>query len=74
MKEALSSLAVISRLAEMAKADKSAHVRLYLASALQRIEVGKRLPILEGLLARADDAKDHNLPLMYWARGRAGRR
>lgn len=60
------SAVVLSRLRELARAEESAHVRLYLASALQRIAVEKRQPILEGLLARAEDAKDHNLPLMYW--------
>jgi putative membrane-bound dehydrogenase-like protein len=60
------SAAVRSELARMAKEDASPHVRLYLASALQRMPVGDRLPILTGLLAHAGDADDHNLPLMYW--------
>jgi len=60
------SSALLSEFARMAKEDESALVRLYLASALQRIKVSKRRPILEGLLAREADAKDHNLPLMYW--------
>ena len=50
----------------LAKEDDSAFVRLYLASALQRTPVEQRRPILEPLLARAADATDHNLPLMYW--------
>jgi len=41
-------------------------VRLYLASACQRLTVAQRLPIVEALLAHAEDATDHNLPLMYW--------
>jgi hypothetical protein len=41
-------------------------VRLYLASAAQRIEVAKRWPIIEGLVSHAEDAKDHNFPLMVW--------
>ena len=28
--------------------------------------VGQRWDILEGLLSHAEDANDHNLPLMYW--------
>ena len=52
--------------AKMAKDDASAVVRLYLASAAQRIEVAKRWPILQGLASHAEDAKDHNLPLMLW--------
>ena len=41
-------------------------VRLYLASACQRLTVAQRAPIVEALLAHAEDAADHNLPLMYW--------
>jgi hypothetical protein len=41
-------------------------VRLSLASALQRIPVNARLSIAQGLLARAEDANDPNLPLMIW--------
>lgn len=57
---------VLKEFARMAKEDKSPMVRLYLASAMQRTPVEKRLPVLEALLARAEDAADHNLPLMYW--------
>jgi putative membrane-bound dehydrogenase-like protein len=53
-------------LASMAKAEASAVVRLYLASALQRVAPELRWPILEGLLSRAEDASDVNLPLMIW--------
>ncbi|HEY1173744.1 MAG TPA: PVC-type heme-binding CxxCH protein [Verrucomicrobiae bacterium] len=51
---------------DMAQKDSSAMVRLYLASAIQRIPAIQRAEILEGLLSHAEDAKDHNLPLMYW--------
>jgi putative membrane-bound dehydrogenase-like protein len=40
--------------------------RLYLASALQRIPLDKRWELLRTLIAHAEDAADHNLPLMYW--------
>jgi hypothetical protein len=50
----------------MAHTDKSAVVRLYLASALQRIPTAQREGVLAGLLARVEDAQDQNLPLMYW--------
>ena len=50
----------------MAKEDPSPVVRLYLASACQRLSIEQRLPILENLLGHEEDAKDHNLPLMYW--------
>ena len=41
-------------------------VRLYLASALQRLPLENRWDILAGLVGHAEDAADHNLPLMYW--------
>src|SRR5207248_1986678 len=41
-------------------------VRLYLASGLQRLPREKRWGILEELVKHAEDASDHNLPLMYW--------
>ncbi|MEO6437001.1 MAG: family 16 glycoside hydrolase, partial [Tepidisphaeraceae bacterium] len=52
--------------AEMAKSDPSPVVRLYLASALQRMAPADRWTILDNLVAHSDDASDHNLPLMYW--------
>jgi putative membrane-bound dehydrogenase-like protein len=51
---------------ELAKSDSSPVVRLYLASALQRLPVAARWPIAERLLSHAEDASDANLPLMYW--------
>jgi hypothetical protein len=50
----------------MAKGDKSQLVRLYLASAAQRIPVTQRWPILNALVAHEEDANDQNLPLMIW--------
>ena len=50
----------------LAAEDKSPVVRLYLASACQRLSIEQRVPILEKLVAHAEDAEDHNLPLMYW--------
>ncbi len=58
--------ALLDRMAQMARDDSSAVVRLYLASALQRIEVEKRWDILAGLASHAEDVRDHNLPLMIW--------
>ncbi len=57
---------LLKEFARMAREDQSPVVRLYLASALQRLPLAQRGEILEGLLAHAEDAKDHNLPLMYW--------
>jgi putative membrane-bound dehydrogenase-like protein len=56
----------LSRFAELSRTDPSPLVRLYLASASQRLPVGLRWKILAGLVSHAEDAADHNLPLMYW--------
>ncbi|MBL9171684.1 MAG: hypothetical protein JNN07_28400 [Verrucomicrobiales bacterium] len=58
--------ALLQKMALLAQKDTSPVVRLYLAAGLQRVPVAQRAPILSGLLARAEDAKDHNLPFMYW--------
>ena len=58
--------AALKEFARLAKEDPSPVVRLYLASACQRLTVAQRAPIVEALLAHAEDADDHNLPLMYW--------
>ena len=50
----------------MAQDDPSPIVRLYLASALQRIPVDNRWDAVAALDAHGEDAQDHNLPLMYW--------
>jgi putative heme-binding domain-containing protein len=50
----------------MAKSDASAVVRLHLASALQRMSLQQRLPIAMALVARSEDADDHNIPKMLW--------
>ncbi|MBP87725.1 MAG: cytochrome C [Planctomycetaceae bacterium] len=54
------------RFAELAKDDSSPVVRLYLASALQRVPIAERWEIAEYLAGHEEDAEDHNLPLMYW--------
>jgi putative membrane-bound dehydrogenase-like protein len=46
--------------------DASPVVRLYVASALGRLSYQDRWEALEKLVARSEDADDHNLPLMYW--------
>ncbi len=58
--------AVAARFAEMARKDKSASVRLALASALQRMPSATAWPVAEGLAGHEEDAKDANLPLMIW--------
>jgi putative membrane-bound dehydrogenase-like protein len=57
---------VESRLTELARDDKSASVRLALASALQRLSPPWRGSVGCQLIAHAEDAKDANLPLMIW--------
>jgi putative membrane-bound dehydrogenase-like protein len=57
---------VNAKLADMAKTDESPVVRLYLASAAERWPDPYGALFLPSLLSRAEDAKDHNLPLMYW--------
>ena len=53
-------------LLELSRANTSPTVRLAIASSLQRTPLADRWAILEGLISHANDAKDHNLPLMYW--------
>jgi putative membrane-bound dehydrogenase-like protein len=60
------SQAVIDELTRMATIDQSAFVRLYLASALQRMPVDERWGIAAGLVRHGEDDSDHNLPLMIW--------
>ncbi|PYI86874.1 MAG: cytochrome C, partial [Verrucomicrobia bacterium] len=50
----------------LARGDKSSLVRLALASTLQRLPVSHRLPLATALIARKEDANDHNLPLLIW--------
>ncbi len=58
--------ATLRQFARLASRDQSPLVRVYLASALQRVPPAKRWDTLEGLLSHAEDAGDHNLPLMVW--------
>ncbi len=61
-----SSPETIKSFVQMAKEDNSALVRLALASALQRIAIPQRGELAKALVQHADDADDHNLPLMIW--------
>jgi putative membrane-bound dehydrogenase-like protein len=56
----------IEKFAQMARGDTSPVVRLYLASALQRLEPSARWGIASELLARGEDAEDQNLPKLIW--------
>ncbi|MCA9268894.1 MAG: hypothetical protein KDA41_10515, partial [Planctomycetales bacterium] len=55
-----------SKLAAMSRNDPSPVVRLYLASALGRLPLAERWEIAARLLGHAEDADDHNLPLLVW--------
>ncbi len=57
---------VLEQFAAMARTDPSQIVRLYLASAVQRLPFDERWSILEGLVSHAEDVSDNNLPRMYW--------
>ncbi|MCC6417805.1 MAG: c-type cytochrome [Gemmataceae bacterium] len=50
----------------LGREDRSGLVRLFLASALQRLPVAHRADLVEALLGHEEDANDHNLPLMLW--------
>ncbi len=60
------STEVMGQFVEMAKQDASPMVRLYLVSAVMRLEPDQRWEVLSALSQRAEDAEDHNLPLMLW--------
>jgi len=57
---------VLAKFAALAKDDPSPVVRLYLASACQRLPDGARFAIVQALLAHGEDQEDHNLPVMDW--------
>lgn len=66
MEEKKASKATLTKMESMASKDPSPVVRLYLASALQRLPLEDRWGIAEALIAHEVDAKDHNLPFLYW--------
>ena len=60
------SPSMLDRLHRLAADDPSPVVRLAICSALQRLPAAARWPISAALVAHAEDADDHNLPLMNW--------
>ncbi len=60
------SAAVLTRFANLAADDDSAVVRLYLASALQRLSHDQRWPVLANLAKHAEDVEDNNIPRLLW--------
>lgn len=57
---------VLDALVGLARDDDSALVRLGLASTLQRLPPADRPQLAAALLAREEDAGDHNLPKLIW--------
>ena len=57
---------VPSEFMRLAEKDPAPAVRLALASALQRFPAEARADLARPLLQHAEDAADHNLPLMLW--------
>lgn len=66
LEDRMLSKGTLDKLVTMAKSDPSQIVRLYLASALQRLPVEQRWELAGALLAHGEDADDHNLPLVVW--------
>ncbi|MBL9134366.1 MAG: hypothetical protein JNK85_00795 [Verrucomicrobiales bacterium] len=60
------SRSLAERLIALAKNDPSPVVRLYLASAAQRVPKETAWPILEALAGHAEDRTDRNLPFLLW--------
>jgi mono/diheme cytochrome c family protein len=60
------SVEALAAFGQMAQKDPSPVVRLYLASALQRINEESKWKIAGELMMHALDSADHNLPKMIW--------
>jgi putative membrane-bound dehydrogenase-like protein len=60
------SRSISSEMVKLSRTDPSPVVRLYLAAESQRLPLDDRWDLLDGLVSHAEDAGDHNLPLMYW--------
>jgi putative membrane-bound dehydrogenase-like protein len=58
--------AALDQFTRMAEKDSSPVVRLYLASALQRMNADDRWSIAENLVEHGEDSDDHNIPKILW--------
>ena len=58
--------AALSMFRDIAEAGSSPYVRLYMASAVMRLQPKDQWSVLTALLSRAEDNQDSNLPKMYW--------
>ncbi len=66
LEDGQASDALVNAVAKLAREDKSPIVRLYMASAAQRIAPEKRWDIVAALHTHGEDSEDHNLPSMAW--------
>lgn len=57
---------VRQQLVRLAETSESPVVRMYLASALQRLPLDQRWELATALSRRGEDADDHNIPLLLW--------
>lgn len=60
------SAEVLDELKRLSTEDQSPVVRLYVASAVQRLAWKDRWPLLTELARHEEDIEDNNLPRMYW--------
>lgn len=61
-----SHVSLDERWIRLASGDPSPVVRRSLASGLQRLPPGRRLPLAKALVTRSEDASDANIPLLDW--------
>jgi putative heme-binding domain-containing protein len=57
---------IAANLVEMARTEKSVHVRSQWASSARRLSASEGLPIVQSLLGRDEDALDIHVPLLLW--------
>ena len=56
----------LKRFAALAQNDSSSLVRMYLTSAMLRLDPAQRWDVLDALVQKSEDKDDHNLPLLLW--------
>lgn len=66
LEESSANAVLNASLSSMASGERSPFVRLYLASALQRVPPDVRVRIASGLVRHAEDETDQNIPLIIW--------
>jgi len=57
---------LLAEFVRLARSEASPVVRLYLASAIQRVPAGTSWELIEALAQRGEDQEDRNLPLLLW--------